>query len=212
MTPFRLAGCLLAPLLILGGSLPLAARTFSLDEEKCHVDLPDGWSEQKVEGNKISVINADQTKSFMMRTVQTGTAVTLDNASFIKGFENSIVTNGATITDRQRLPLAGVDAYVVDTTQSVPAGTVYNRLAVTLANGYAYALITSKLNAKPSDDDELNAIVKSFAFVGEPELHKAVDPVDNLSYRLGEFVGGVIFPLLAIAVFFKWLRRKKGTA
>ena len=85
--------------------------------------------------NKVSVVNADQTKSFVLRTVPTPQTITLDNAGFINGFEKAMVANGVTITNRQHFPLAGVDAYVVDSTQVAPAGTVYNRAVITLANG-----------------------------------------------------------------------------
>jgi len=202
MIPLRQVGCLLAAWLMFNGSLPLAAKTFSFDEEKCHIDVPDGWSEQKVEGNKLSVINADQTKSFTMRIAQTGLNLTLDNEAFIKGFEGSMIANGVTITDRQHVPLAGLDAYVVDSTQPVPAGTIYNRMMVTLANGYAYGLNTSKLNAKPSEDDELNGIIKSFAFVGEPQIHRSEEPAERIGYYMGVFIA-----ILAVICIFKWIRR-----
>jgi hypothetical protein len=204
MIPCRLVGRFLAVLLIFNGSLPLTAKTFSFDEEKCHVEVPDGWLEQNVEGNKVSVVNADRTKSFTMRIAQTGENITLDDAAFIKGFESSMIANGVTIADRQHVPLAGIDAYAVDSTQPVPSGTVYNRMMVTLANGYAYGLNTSKLNAKPSEDDELNAIIKSFAFIGEPQIHEKKDPMDKIGYYIGMFVG-----VLAVISIFKWILRPK---
>lgn len=168
MTSHRSTGYLITLLVILSGLLPLAARTFSFDQEKCHIEIPDGWSEQKIEGNQISAVSPNQTKTFILRIGKIGPQLTLNDPSFIKAYEGSMTANGLTITDRQHIPLAGVDAYVVDSNQTVPAGTIFNRMILAVLNGYAYGLNSSKLNAKPSEDIELNGIIKSFAFGTEP--------------------------------------------
>jgi hypothetical protein len=39
------------------------------------------------------------------------------------------------------------------------------------ANGNAYELTVSKVGSATSEDDELNAIINSFRFIGSPVLH-----------------------------------------
>jgi hypothetical protein len=199
MHAYRQVGFLLV-LLFVAGLNPLTAKTLTFDEQKCQCTVPDDWTEMKVPGNQASFINSDRTKSFILRIAPVPKNIALDNASFIKGFEGSMTNNGATITDRQHLPLGGIDAYVVDSTTPVPAGTANNRMSVTLANGFAYGFDISKVNAKPSDDDELNAITKSFAFIGTPEVHHAEDPMDKVGFYTGIFIG-----VLAVVSIIKWL-------
>ena len=198
--------CLLAALLLLPAALPLAAKTFTYPPEKCHCDVPDDWTEKDSPGNKLSAINADETKSFTLRTVEVGPDLTLDNAAFIKGFEESIVKNGFTITNRSHAPLGGIDAYVVDCTQSMPAGPVTTRIMTTIANGYAYGINVAKLKGNPMDDSELAAAVNSFGFIGTPELpHPGDDQAGRYGYLVG-IVIGVTVPLLIIAR----LRKRRG--
>ena len=208
MISTRTAGCLLAVFFLLHGVIPLTAKTLTFDEEKCHVDVPDDWKEQGSTENKVSAINADQTKSFTLRTVNVGAELRLDDASFIKGFENSVTGNGFTITARLHVSLAGIDAYALDASRTMPAGPVDTRMMVTVANNYAYCVNISKVNGMAADDPELAAIVSSFGFTGTPELPASQS--DQLSFRLGELVGGVLLPVLVVIVLFKWIRRKRS--
>jgi hypothetical protein len=201
MAIFKHASVLLATLLTLNASLPLHAKTLTFDQEKCHLDVPDNWTEQKVEGNQAAFVNADQTKSFTMRIGPCPETITVDNPSFLNGVESSMTARGVSITDRQSVQVAGLDAHAIDATQTAPAGMVYNRMTLVLANGLAYGLYTSKVGAKPWEDDELAAIIKSFGFFGEPQIHKRADPMDKIGYYLGVFIA-----FLAVISIFKWIR------
>jgi hypothetical protein len=196
---------LLFVLLIAASQLTLAAKAVTYDAEKCRFDIPDSWTEKNIPDDKAAYLNPDQTKSFTMRITQIPTSLTLDSSDFINGLEKSIVAGGATITDRQHLPLGGIDAYVVDSTQTASAGTVYNRMMVTIANGYAYGFNISKLNAKPSDDDELKALTASFGFLGTPDLPKKEDPAEKLGFYVGVFIG-----ILGAIATLKWILRLAG--
>ena len=204
----RRIGIFLAAFLILDGDAALTAKTLTFDVEKCHIDVPDDWTEQHVEGNKISVLNADQTKSFILRIVACGDDILVDDAGFLTGVEKSMVAQGVTITDRQPATLVGQPARTIDATQQAPAGTVYNRMTVVMANGNAYALLVSKLGTPPWQDDQLNGIVNSFGFTGAPEPHhQGATQQDKIAELVGEVFGALIAVLAMISIG-KWIRNR----
>ncbi len=201
-------GFLLGALLAFTGLISLPAKTLTFDQEKCHVDVPEPWTEQSVPGNIASWVSADQTKSFVLRIVQTGLDITVDDPAFLGGVEKSMLAQGVTITNRQPATLAGLAGREIDNTQTAPQGAVYNRMTIVMANGNAYALLVSKLGSPPEQDDELNGIVNSFGFIGTPELHHAGVPSENrLSVLVGQVVGFFV-ALLAVVSLFKWIRRR----
>jgi hypothetical protein len=210
MATVRQFQLLLAAFLVLFGLLPLAAKTLTFDQEKCHVDVPDDWTDKGIQGDKASLVNADQTKSFIFRIVATGDDILVDNPSFLDGVEKSMVAEGVTITDRQPGTLAGVAARTIDATQQAPAGTVYNRMTMVMANGNAYALYVSKVGSPPWQDDQLNGIVNSFAFIGAPQLHhQGATREDKIANLVGQAIGAFI-AFLAIICIFKWIRNRRS--
>jgi len=183
------------------GNLPTCAKTVTFDAEKCHVDVPDDWTQQNLPGNQLAIVNPDQTKSFILRIVAVGPNLGIDNASFASGVEKSMTANGATITGRTTGTLAGLDARIWDATTQAPAGAVYDRMTVVMANGNAYALNIQRLGGRPSQDDQLNSIVSSFGFIGAPRPQEPKDPMDKVGFYIGVFVG-----VLAVISIFKWIR------
>jgi hypothetical protein len=209
MTLNRRIAFFLAAFLMLTTSSLLPAKTLTFETEKCHVDVPDDWTEQHVEGNKLAVVNADQTKSFVLRIVAAGDDILVDNAAFLAGVEKSMVAQGVTITNRQPATLVGQPARTIDATQPAPAGTVYNRMTMVMADGNAYALYVSKLGAPAWQDDQLNGIVNSFGFIGTPEPHhQGQTQQEKISELVGQIVG-VFIAVLAMVSIGKWIRNRR---
>jgi hypothetical protein len=204
-------GLLLPIAMILNGGLPLPAKTLTFDPEKCHIDVPDDWKDQNTAGNKVSVVNSDQTKSVVMRIAACGDDILVDDPGFLGGVEKAMIAQGAAITDRQPGTLAGLAARTIDATQQAPAGIVYSRMTLVMANGNAYGIVTSKVGSPPWQDDQLNGILNSFGFIGTPELHHQGETrEDKIAELVGQIVGAFI-ALLAVFSIMKWLRRRRRT-
>jgi hypothetical protein len=195
--------------LLMGGFAPLAAKTLTFDQQKCHIDVPDDWTENPTAGNAATYVNADQTKSIVLRIVATGTDLTFEDPTFLEGAKKSMVANGATLTGQQTITFCGLDARTIDTTQNAPAGKVFGRMTIVFADGNAYALYVAKLAGNPWEDDQLNGIVSSFGFIGAPVIHhQGLSRSDLISQLVGEVVGFFV-ALLAIICIIKWIRKKR---
>ncbi len=180
------------------------AKTFTFDAEKCRVDVPDDWKQQDVPGNKLATQSPDESKAAILRIVEVGSGLGIDNTSFADGLEKSVTAVGATIKGRSKSTFAGMESRIWDAETKMPAGLVYTRMIVVMANGEAYALVLQKLGEKPEQDEQLNAIAQSFAFIGTPEPQHPVDPNDARAEKIGAIVGGLV-GVLAAFVTIKWL-------
>jgi hypothetical protein len=190
-------------LLIMGVVSPLSAKTISFDAEKCHIDTPDDWTQRDVPGDKFVAGNFDNTKAVALRIASVGSDIGIDNAGFADGVEKTVTGNGATITASSKGTFAGLESRVWETTATAPAGTVYSQMTVVMANGNAYALVIQKLGGKPDQDDQLEGIAKSFAFIGTPEPQR---PTDSLSEKAGEIIG-VFLAIVAAFATIRWIAR-----
>jgi hypothetical protein len=145
------------------------------------------------------------------RIAACGDDILVDDPGFLGGVEKAMIAQGAAITDRQPGTLAGLAARTIDATQQAPAGIVYSRMTLVMANGNAYGIVTSKVGSPPWQDDQLNGILNSFGFTGTPELHHQGETrEDKIAELVGQIVGAFI-ALLAVFSIMKWLRRRRRT-
>ena len=204
---YRLARLILLAQLIFFGSLTVSGKTLTFDQEQVHVDVPDAWTEKSVAGIKVYLINPDHTKAFGLQIVATPRDFTIDSPSPLDRDKKGATGNGRTVIDQKRGTLAGVEARILDFSESAPSDVSYARETIVIANGYAYALTANKINSPPWQDDELNTIVSSFGFTGIPELHhQGRTDKSGIGYLVAAVGVGVMF--LAILVFFTWMRRR----
>jgi hypothetical protein len=74
------------------------------------------------------------------------------------------------VTARKKDSLCGYSARIFEIAKVRPGKTLYGREMIVMANARVYILYTSTTGYPAIEDDELNAIVNSFAFIGRSHI------------------------------------------
>ncbi len=147
------------------------AKTFEFPEQKCKCEVPDSWRIRPNTGNEVVFASRPSDGAVFLLSVKPAARwFTLADqmkasrvvAHYLHPTENAPLSY-LTLNEQQFL--------AKDRVQEINGLPIYTHTLSILANGYLYIMVISQGKAPPQNDEELDAVQKSFAFTSPPEVH-----------------------------------------
>jgi hypothetical protein len=178
----------------------VSAKTFTYPSLNCSCTVPDDWVFREPRTDLINAVDQGRDRMFRIHAIPQNPNITLNDPTFIAGFERPFIAEGYNIINRETSSLAGTSAYKIKMTRDYGNRQYTYSGYVILANGFSYFVECCKKNDDPDADSQLNAILASFTFTSPPEIPKG-DSGDLAARNLG-FAIGILLVLFLLVAFF----------
>jgi hypothetical protein len=148
---------------------PVLAKDFVYPDLNCRCTIPDAWFYHGKRDFLLSVNDLEWKRRFSLR-VWPGDFSGHRGELMNKYMENSYLVQGDTILQRGKRTFSGVDFSEVKWVKDAGSTKLYSSTYVVFAGDGWYYMETTKCEADPDDDPQLEAILHSFVFLSPPSV------------------------------------------
>lgn len=195
----KAAACALALLAVAATAAP---KTLTVEKYGVALEVPEGWADSPEIARAMrppAELIAGLAASGGKRTFTGLTASLKPNeaSGYIKGLLDSLTRQGFTLGAKTPVTIHGVafDSYT-GSLAGAPAPIL--QIFSTFANGRAYTISVSSQIGDPTQDAELQGLVRSFRFLTPPQPFKQAADARAIGYEIGRFIGMLICPALVL--------------